>query len=116
MVCGNGLACKHKIDCCAQIFSGDRDAVAGAAVIVLAAIDELEIRVKVVGIGRARGFVSVRYGLRLVVEVGKFKAVGLGLLLEAGRTVGRVRAYIIRTDGDKAERFSVVIGAELAKG
>ena len=81
----------------------------------MAAIDELEIGVKEIGIGRAGGFVGVRHGLRLVVEIGKLEAIGIGLLLETGGAVGRVRVHIIGADGDDAERLVVVIGAELAQ-
>ena len=67
--------------------AGDRNAVAGAARVELAAIDEAEIGVEEEEVRGAGGVVGVGHGLRFVVEIGKDEADGLSLLLESGGTV-----------------------------
>ena len=63
----NRLASKHRIDCRAQIFPGHGDSIARTAVIVLPAIDELEIGVEKIWIGRACGVVRVGHAAILVI-------------------------------------------------
>src|SRR5208282_4818198 len=53
----------------AQIFSGDRNAVARTTVIKLSAIDELATLVKKVNVRRAGGMVGFGDSLRFVVEI-----------------------------------------------
>ena len=74
LVRGDRLACKHGIDRRTQIFSGHGYSITRTAVIVLAAIDELEVRVEEIRIGRARSVVRLRHGLRFVVEIRKLEA------------------------------------------
>ena len=58
------LAGKHLIDGGAQILAGDRNSVAGAALVKLAAIDQAEAFIEKKEIRRAGGLVGMRHGLR----------------------------------------------------
>jgi len=76
------LAGERGVNRGAQILAGDGDAIAGAAGVELAAIDEPEIAVEEKEIRGAGGVVGARHGLRLVMEIRKVEAKCRGLLRE----------------------------------
>ena len=77
------MAGENLVYCGAKVFAGDGNAAAGAAGVILTAIDQAEIGIEEEEVRRARCFVFVSDILRLVVEIGELEAERLGLPLEA---------------------------------
>src|ERR1700677_2866100 len=106
---GNGFAGERQVDSGAQMFAGDRDAVAGSALVKLAAVGEATIGVEQEKVRGAGGFVSVGDGLRFIIKVGKFEAERLRLLFESCRAVGGVGVCVVAADGDDSHGLGLVI-------
>ena len=67
LICGYRLACKYLVNSGAQILAGDGDSVAGAALVKLSAVDEMEAFIKEKNIRCARGLIGMSHGLRLII-------------------------------------------------
>jgi len=95
------------------LLAGDRDAVAGAALVKLAAVNELHCTIEEVDIGSAGGLVGAGHLLGFVVEVGKAEAHGEGLLAEAFGAVVGVAFSVVAADGDDVDGAGGVVGSQL---
>src|SRR5207249_1411941 len=71
LVGGNGLAGENGVERGAEVFAGDRDVAAGAAIIHLAAINQSLVFVEEVNIRRARRVIRLGGRLSFIVQVGK---------------------------------------------